>query len=165
MMSSASSRAITGRKVLVYMIAFFGVVFAVNAVMIKVALDTMPGLEVESAYRASLAFNGEAQAALAQAERAWRVEAHVERNGEGRASLRVAARDREGTPLTGLAFSARLAHPADKRLDRFVDLNERETGIYRGAVGDLAPGGWDLVLEAERGTVRMFKSRDRIVLQ
>ena len=161
----SSPRVITGRKVLACMIGFFGVVFAVNAVMIKVALDTMPGLEVDSAYRASLAFNGEAQAALAQAERAWRVDAHVERDAEGRASLRVEARSREGVPLTGLAISARLAHPADKRLDRVVALAERETGVYRGSAEEITTGQWDLVLEAERSSARLFKSRDRVVLQ
>ncbi len=161
----SSARVITGRKVLICMIAFFGVVFAVNGVMIKVALDTMPGLEVDSAYSASLSFNREARAAEAQAERAWRVDAHVERDAGGQAVLRVEARDRAGVPLTGLAFSARLARPADKRFDRLVDLNEHEAGIYRGAIADIAAGQWDLLLEAERGTVRMFKSRDRVVLQ
>jgi nitrogen fixation protein FixH len=164
-MSPASSRVITGRKVLIYMIAFFGVVFAVNAVMIKVALDTMPGLEVDSAYSASLAFNREARAAEAQVERGWRVDAHVERDAGGRATVRIEARDRAGVPLAGLTFSARLARPADKRLDRVVELVERETGVYRGAVEEVDAGQWDLLLEAERGAARLFKSRDRVVLQ
>jgi nitrogen fixation protein FixH len=164
-MSPASPRLLTGRKVLAILVAFFGVVFTVNAVMIKVALDTMPGLEVESAYRASLAFNSEAQAAQAQAERGWRVEAHVERDADGRASVRIEARDHAGVPLTGLAFAARLARPADKRFDRVVELAERETGIYRGMVEEVSAGQWDLVLEAERGSARLFRSRDRVVLQ
>ncbi len=125
----------------------------------------MRGLEVDSAYSASLAFNREARAGEAQAERGWRVDAHVERDTAGHATLRIEARDRAGLPLSGLAFSARLARPADKRLDRAVALSERESGIYRGSVEEIAAGQWDLVLEAERGSARVFKSRDRVVLE
>ncbi|MCZ7657477.1 MAG: FixH family protein [Xanthobacteraceae bacterium] len=164
-MAPASSRPLTGRRVLVYLLAFFGIVFAANGVLIKVALDTMPGLEVESAYRASLAFNREARAAEAQAARGWRVEAHVERDPAGRATIRVEARDRAGAPLAGLAFSARLARPADKRLDREIALAERESGIYRGTLEDVALGQWDLVLEAERASASLFRARNRVVLR
>ena len=136
-----------------------------NVVMLKLAIDTLPGTDVDSAYRASLAYNAEIAAAAAQATRGWSVVGHVERDADGRAAVRVEARDAANAPLTGLAFSARLSRPTDKRADRSTFLLERESGIYLGKVGDLAPGQWDLVIEAERGSERLFLSRNRLVLR
>ena len=48
-------KPLTGRKVLFLLVAFFGVVIAVNLVMMKLAIQTLPGTEVDSAYSASLA--------------------------------------------------------------------------------------------------------------
>ena len=56
-------RALTGRAVFIWLVAFFAVVFFANGMMMKFAIQTMSGTEVDSAYRASLTFNAEAQAA------------------------------------------------------------------------------------------------------
>lgn len=164
-MTSERGRPVTGRMVLACVVAFFGVVMGVNAVMIKLAVDTMPGTEVDSAYRASLGFNGEIGAAREQASRAWRVVAQVRRDAEGTATLTVEARDKAGAPLAGLGVSAQLARPTDKRADRAVALSERGGGVYAARLDGLAPGQWDLVLEAGRGDDRLFLSRSRVVLR
>ena len=49
-------REVTGRMVLVCLVAFFAVVAGVNAVMIRAAVSTFGGVETESAYQAGLAF-------------------------------------------------------------------------------------------------------------
>jgi nitrogen fixation protein FixH len=165
MEANAPPRPLTGRRVLIYLVAFFGVVFAANAALVKFTIDTLPGVEVDSAYRASLAFNAETAAAQAQAQRGWRVVAHVERDNGGDARLRIDARDAAGVPLGGVGFTARLARPTDERGDRLFALVERETGIYAGNAAGVGPGQWDLVVEAARGSERVFLSRNRLVLQ
>jgi len=72
-------RPVTGRMVLFSLIAFFGVVIGVNMLMMKFAIDTLPGTEVDSAYGASLAYGREIIAARDQNSRSWKVDAHVER--------------------------------------------------------------------------------------
>ena len=52
-----------GRKVLFMLLGFFGVVFGVNFLMMKLAIDTLPGTEVDSAYSASLAYEQDIVAA------------------------------------------------------------------------------------------------------
>jgi nitrogen fixation protein FixH len=156
---------LTGRAVLLYVLAFFGVIVGVNLLMMKLAIDTMPGLEVDSSYRAGNAYNAEIAAARSQSARQWRVAGHVERGADGRAFLEVEARDRGGAPLTGLRFSAHLERPIDKRADRGVALSEQGLGIYRGEAESLPPGQWDLVLEAGRGSERLFLSKNRIELR
>jgi nitrogen fixation protein FixH len=158
-------RVLTGRAVLMWLLAFFAVVFAVNGVMMKFAIDTMSGTEVDSAYRASITFNSEAQAARRQDERAWRVSGNAARNADGDAVVRVEARDKAGVPLTGLAFSAALERPTDKRADRRIVLGELHTGLYGGKAADVAAGQWDLVLEVERGGERLFISKTRVFLK
>ena len=158
-------RALTGRAVFIWLVAFFAVVFFANGMMMKFAIQTMSGTEVDSAYRASLTINAEAQAARRQDERGWHVSGHAARNADGGAVVRVEARDKAGVPLSGLAFSAALERPIDKRADRRITLVELQTGLYGGKAADVAPGQWDLILEADRGGERLFVSKTRVFLK
>ena len=158
------ARVLTGRAVLICLVSFFAVVFGVNGLMMKLALDTMPGTEVDSSYRAGSNFNAEVQAARRQAERGWRVNGLAARTADGRAIVRVEARDKTGALMTGLAFSARLERPTDKRADRSIALAEQQAGLYGGEAADIAAGQWDLVLEADRGAERLYLSRTRVLL-
>jgi len=161
---STSPRPLTGRMVLISLVSFFAVVIGVNLLMMKFAVDTLSGTEVDSAYRASLAYENEIAAARVQDTRNWKVDAHVERGPDGDTTLRVEARDAAGTPLTGLKFSGRLERPTDKRVDRPFALAEAGIGIYRGKAPDVLPGQWDLVLEGDARGERMFLSRNRVIL-
>lgn len=160
-----SGRPITGRMVLICLIVFFGIIIGINAVMMKLAIDTLPGTEVDSPYVASLAYGNEIVAARAQVARGWAVNAQVIRDGDGAASVRVEARDRDGKPLTGVVFAGRLERPADRRLDQVVDLTATGAAAYRGRVAQLAAGQWDLVLEGDRKGERIFLSRNRVILK
>ena len=158
-------RVLTGRAVLIWLLAFFAVVFGVNGLMVKLALDTMPGTEVDSSYRAGSAFNAEAQAARRQADRGWQVTGEVVRAADATLSVRVEARDRAGAPVSGVTFDAVLERPTDKRADRRLALSERQSGRYVAEAADIAAGQWDLVLEASRGAERLFLSRTRVLLK
>src|SRR3954463_3123017 len=99
-----SPSPLTGRKVLFMLIAFFGVVIGVNAIMMKLAIQTLPGTEVDSAYSASLAYGHEIANAHDQNLRNWKVDAHIGRSPDGAATLQVEARDAAGKPVSGLKF-------------------------------------------------------------
>ncbi len=161
---ASSAGTVTGRTVLVSLIAFFGVVIGVNVVMATLAISTMPGTEVENPYIAGIKYNAEISAAREQAERGWRMSSHVDRDADGRAVVAVEARDRNGAPLTGLALTVRLARPTDKRADRVFVLTERAGGSYRGEAVDVVAGVWDVEFEADRGGERMFRSKNRVTL-
>jgi nitrogen fixation protein FixH len=155
---------VTGRTVLVSLLAFFAVVIGVNVVMMTLAISTMPGIEVESPYLAGIKYNSEITAARAQADRGWRMASHIVRDADGRAVVTVEARDRSGAPLAGLAMSVRLARPTDARADHAVTLTERSGGTYFGEAADVIAGIWDFELEVDRGAERMFRSKNRISL-
>ena len=162
--SPVSPKPLTGRAVLVMLVAFFVVVFGVNGVMMKLAIQTLPGTEVDSAYSASLAYEKEIAAARDQDARAWKVNAHVQRGTDGGAMVQVEARDNKGRPMPGLTFQGRFERPTDRRADQPVDLTDVGGGIYRGSAPLIAPGQWDLVLEGDAAGQRMFLSKNRVLL-
>jgi nitrogen fixation protein FixH len=161
---SSSPKPLTGRKVLAMLVAFFGIVIVVNMTMMKLAILTLPGTEVDSAYSASLAYEKEIVAARDQNARNWTVDAHVQRSGQGSATLQVEARDRNGRPMSGLKFRGRFERPTDRRADLPVVLAEVGIGIYRGSAPEIAPGQWDLVLEGVSAGQRLFLSKNRVLL-
>ncbi len=162
--SSVSPRPLTGGKVLAMLVAFFGVVIGVNMIMMKLAIQTMPGTEVDSAYTASLAYEKEIVTAQDQNARNWKVDAQIERGPDGGATLRVEARDNNGKPMSGLKFQGRFERPTDRRADQPVALAEMGIGIYRGNAPLIAAGQWDLVIEGVAAGQRMFLSKNRVVL-
>jgi nitrogen fixation protein FixH len=156
-------KPITGRFVLFTCTAFFGVIFAVNATMMTLAIRTMPGLDVKNGYVASQAMNGEIEAMRRQDERGWSAEVEVRLvNGLAPVHVRLTARD--GRPVSGLDVRARLAHPALTRADHSADLREVQPGVYAAEIADASAGAWTLVVEARRDGERVFASRNRAVL-
>lgn len=162
--SPVSPRPLTGRMVLFMLVAFFGVVIGVNFIMMWLAIQTLPGTEVDSAYRASLAYEKEIAAAHDQDARNWKVNAHIERGPDGSATLQVEARDKGGMPMSGLRFQGRLERPTDRRADQPVGLSEVGSGVYRGSAPTIEAGQWDLVLEGDVAGRRMFLSKNRVLL-
>jgi nitrogen fixation protein FixH len=158
------SGGLSGRTVLFSLIGFFAVVIGANVTMMTLAISTMPGTEVESPYLAGIKYNAEIASARAQEARGWHLTSHVDRAGDGRAVMAIEARDRNGAPLTGLALSVKLARPTDQRADRVFTLGERTAGRYSGEASDVAAGIWDLEVEADRGSDRLFRSKNRITL-
>jgi nitrogen fixation protein FixH len=157
-------RQLTGRKVLLILVGFFAVVIGVNVTMMRLAILTLPGTEVDSAYSASLGYGKEILAARDQSARNWRVDAHLSRDVDGRALLQVEARDEGGRPVTGLKFFGTFERPTDKRADLAIALAEVGIGVYRGRLEAIAPGQWDLVLEGDGSMGRLFLSKNRVML-
>jgi len=164
MQAGIGERRLTGRTVLICILTFFGVIISVNVTMMSLAIKTLPGTEVENAYQSGLVYNREISAAHAQEARGWRVAAHVGRGPDGHGSVGVEAHDASGVALRGVTFSARLVRPADSKADHTMMLSEREAGVYRGETEGVAAGQWDLVIEADRDSERLFLSRNRILL-
>ena len=162
--SSRAPRPITGRFVLIAVVSFFTVVIGVNVVMMRLAIATLPGTEVDSAYSASLAYQKEIQTARQQDKREWKVDAHIERQADGIARLTVDAMAQDGAPLVGLSVFGRVERPTDRRADRAFEMTEGGGGSYRGIAHGVAAGQWDLVIEADRDGRRLFLSRNRVLL-
>ncbi len=159
--SSRAPRVITGRTVLICFVSFFGIVFAMNFVMVRVALSTFSGVETESSYKAGLSFKNDVAAAHAQDALHWNVEATLQHGAASRIIL--SARDAQQTPLSGLTPETRLAHPTDKRRDIPVQFVETTPGRFESLTA-LPEGQWDLVIGLKRDEETLFRSKSRISL-
>ena len=156
-------RRLTGRMVLFYLAAFFGVVMSVNGVMIYEALSTLTGVDTDSAYQAGRMFERDVAMVKAQDARHWRVDAQVTPSPDG-TGLEVIARDEAGRPLTGMQASAAFLRPTDRRLDRDIALVEDSPGQFRGNA-EIVAGQWELVIEISRHGEQLFRSKNRVVLK
>ena len=158
------ARILTGRHVLQWLVAFFGIVFAVNGVLVRAAISTFGGVETLSSYRAGLQFEQEVGLVARQDALHWHVTGKLARDSAGVAVLDVTARDAKGAPLSGLTADARLAHPADDRLDRVIAVRSVAGGVFHGAA-QAQPGQWELIVDLYRGDQRVFRSRSRVSLR
>ena len=155
------SRPITGRIVLLYFVSFFGIIFAMNFYMVRVAISSFSGVETESAYKAGLSFKNDIAAAQAQDARHWSVEATIQRGDDG--GIVITARDARGQALAGLAPEIRLTHPTDKRRDLPLEFVESMPGRFK-SLSPMPEGRWDLVIELKREGETVFRSKSRISL-
>ena len=165
-MSNATLRRepapLTGGKVLLICIGFFGVIFGVDAIMAFDAISTFRGEVTAHPYEKGLAYNSDIEAAKAQAARDWRVDVSFAADGPAR-SARIAFSDPTGHPVEGLSVAGVFASPGDVRRDKSFTLQETTPGTY---VGQTTParGVWDFEITASRDGKTLFRSKNRVSL-
>ena len=143
------AREITGRHVLIGMVAAFGVIIAVNVTMAAKAVGTFPGLEVKNSYVASQSFD---ERRRVQEALGWEASASVE---DG--VLRLWLSGDDGRVVAPATLTAVLGRPTIARDDREVAFRQ-EAGVYSAAVA-LEPGAWILKLTATSGAGELFEKR------
>lgn len=153
---------VTGRFVFGCLVAFFALVAAVNGVMLRMALNTFPGVDAENAYKAGLAFNSQIAAAEEQARRNWQVDISVNPHGE-RQQLYIRVQPNEGKLPGRLEFAGRLAHPAIRSRDVPLDATELSPGRFVVTL-DAEPGQWQLEFTLSERGVAMFRSANRLFI-
>lgn len=144
-----ATRELTGRKVFLIFVSFFGVVFAVNFLLAFQAVSTFPGVEARNSYQASQTFEADRAAQLALG---WEVSAGLE--GEDLV-LRILGPD--GRPVRVAELTAtlgRATHVNEDRVPQFAYYN----GAYRAAE-QLGPGNWNLRMRAVADDGTPFRQR------
>ncbi len=140
-------RPFTGRHMALVLVAFFGVVIAVNVLLANLAVSTFSGTVVENSYVASQEFNRWLAAAKADKALGWHLA--LARNSRGNA--RFALTDASGHPLTGAEVRAQADHPLGAKAPVVLTPREVAPGIYEAA---LPAGRWHVGMEVRaRGHV------------
>jgi nitrogen fixation protein FixH len=141
------SGKLSGRSVLAILVAFFGVIVAVNVVFIVDAVTTFRGEDEQLPYLQGIEFNHTLQRRAEQAGLGWNATLSARRDASGRVRVQVGMRDRSGQPLEHLMLVTELRHPTDSAHDRKVVLTEMGNGTYEGSFADVSPGAWDVLIE------------------
>jgi len=140
-----ATRPFTGKRMLFCMVAFFGVIIAVNLTMATLANLSWTGLIVKNSYVASQKFNDHLRAGRAQAALGWASTLTYDN-----ARLTFTLHDKSGALLPADSVRVEIGRPATETSDRTLVLSPGEDGHF-SAMQDLAPGQWDLRATARVG--------------
>ena len=143
------AKPLTGRKVFLMFLAFFGLIIAVNVTMAVQAVKTFPGLEVANSYVASQTFDADR---AAQERLGWTVKPAY---ADGALTLDI--RDREGKPAPVADLAILLGRTTMAAQDQRPALTFAD-GVYSAPVS-LAPGAWLIHLEARSRDGVLFRQR------
>lgn len=144
-----SSRRFTGRHMLVFSVALFAVIIAVNIWLAREAVGTFPGLETQNSYVASQAFDRER---AAQDALGWTVTPDY----DGK-ELTLMVRDRQGNPARIRHLTATVGRPTHVREDQ-TPVFTYDKGLFRAPLV-LAPGTWNIHVTAEAPDGTIFRQR------
>lgn len=159
---SAREFRLKGWHVLAMLVAFFGVVFAVNGAFIYYALKTHPGDDVQDAYVAGVEYNRELAEKRAQQKLGWQASLSVKPNARRGELIEVAFVDAKGTPVPGLKINATLRSPVVASQDRTIRFVNAGPGVFRADVDEPPAAQWDLLIEARNDIGEVFRLRHRL---
>lgn len=154
----STPRPITGRTVLIGMIAFFGVIIAVNLAFVYFALDSWPGLTTQQAYEDGLAYNKKLEDAARQNELGWRSSVSLgAAMPKGGRVISLFMTGKNDAPVTGLSVTAYLSRPLGEGLSLDTRLTEDRPGQYTAMVRLPALGRWRVEISAQTADKKAFR--------
>jgi nitrogen fixation protein FixH len=136
-----ASNSLSGRGFALIIVAFFGVVVAVNITMARLASATFGGTVVDNSYVASQHFNGWLAQARAQDRLGWATPIGL----DAQRHVRI------GVPGAGFTAIGTAHHPLGRAADvplRFISTGK---GLMRSTT-PLPAGRWQIRLEIRRGS-------------
>lgn len=156
---AAAPKMITGRHVLIAVVAFFVVVVGLDSLFTVWAVQTFPGEVSPRAYEDGLAYNRILAERRAEAALGWSSKV-TQGSQPGQVTVRFT--DADGKPIEGLTVQADFHRPATQTGARSARLRSAVAGDYAGGPA-LADGAWDLTLTAADAQGREFQARRRLV--
>lgn len=145
MSAEPTRRPFTGRHMTMILVAFFGVVIAVNFTMARFAMSTFGGKVVENSYVASQHYNEWLKRAAVQDRLGW--EKTLSLDAARHVQLQVL---KQGKPLSDIQVTATLSHPLGRANARPIHFAAQADGSLR-SLEALPAGRWRLELSIHHG--------------
>ncbi|KQR69382.1 FixH family protein [Rhizobium sp. Leaf341] len=148
----------TGRHMLAVMVAFFGIIIAVNITMARLAGSSFGGLVVENSYVASQEFNNRLKRSHDQLDLGWKPALEIQGG-----TIRFHLTDRSGKPVAVSSVVAEFRHPSYQAKDWAVRLQPTADGGFeaRGAARD---GVWTVQLDSDVGRQTPYRVIRRMTI-
>lgn len=156
-----SPRPLTGRTVLIGLIAFFGLIATVNGIFIFFALESWPGLSQQDPYKVGIDYNRVLDEARTQKALGWR--SGVDLGSDGGLTVRIA--NAAGSPIADLVVTATLKRPASAERDEAVSLAREPDGAYRARVALPLAGAWLVEVSAIHADGRRYRMVHEILVR
>jgi len=142
------ARPLTGRKVLIWLLGFFGIVIGANAWFVTLSVRNFHGEDRQRPYQQGLDYNRTLALRQQQQALGWQAALGID-NKASPARLRLFVHRPDGSPVQGLTLSGTLRHPADTFHDVTVKLAAVGPGVYEGAIVDAGHGRRTALIRAE----------------
>ena len=149
----------TGKHMLAIMIAFFGVIVAVNLTMAMLANRSWTGLVVKNSYVESQKFNAKLAQSRQQADLGWRGKIMSTAGG-----VSATLTDGDGNDVSVDELAINFGRPVSEAQDAKVLLKRSTGGSYFGPV-DLAAGFWNAEIVARHSGARDWRMNYRILVR
>ncbi|MEZ5961394.1 MAG: FixH family protein [Hyphomonadaceae bacterium] len=144
---SAARYEIRGWHVLAGILAFFGIIIAVNVTFAIYAVRSFPGEDVRRSYLQGLHYNDTLAERRAQAALGWHAAAALRDDAAGTLlEVRLTSQD---DAINGATLNGDLEWPTSSQFDRSLTFHSVGGGRYVARLGDLTPGRWRLRARAE----------------
>ncbi|WP_342779782.1 FixH family protein [Maritimibacter fusiformis] len=148
---TAPGKELTGRKVLIIAVSAFSVIIGVNLFMAYSSISTFPGLEVANSYVASQTFDEDR---AAQEALGWNALASA--SGD---TLRVEITDADGLPAAVAEIGGLVGRTTERQHDQPLTFTRAPSGAHVAEIEPLAPGKWEVRLEARATDGTLFRQR------
>lgn len=149
----------TGWHMLAIMLAFFGIIIAVNLTMAYNAISTWSGFVVKNTYVASQEFNEKAETGKQQAALNWQSKPTLE---EGVFVWHV--NDRDGKPVAVTGGTVEFKRPVGDAHDTKVTLTASDLGTLTAPL-ELDEGAWIMEVNADAGLDDPYRHIIRVLVK
>lgn len=139
------TKELKGWHVLLWILGFFGLMFAVNGVFLFNAITSFPGEDVKKSYMQGLNYNDTLAARAAQKALGWEAAIGVESD-----QLLVAMYDATGAPLSNLKVEGTIGRRSTTKDDAALSFAPIGEGMYAVSVESLGRGLWGVDIVATR---------------
>lgn len=153
-------KTLKGWHVLLIMLGFFGVIFAVNGVFLYHAINSFPGEDVKKSYVQGLNYNTTLATRAAQAELGWTAEAGMQSD-----DLVFRLNDADGQPLSNYSVVGEIRRRATQGADQSIVFQAAGAGEYTVDGVDLEAGQWSLRISVfDAGAETLLFNVDKTLL-
>jgi nitrogen fixation protein FixH len=146
-------------------VLFFLVVFAADATMVLMGINSWPGLVTDNHYKKGLEYNQVIHAQTAQDQLGWSITLNSKKLVAGRpGEIAVTLTDRENRALQNAQVEGILFRPVGEGHDLAFLLREEKPGIYSTSITPPKPGAWDVKIRARKTSKVDFRYVERITI-
>jgi nitrogen fixation protein FixH len=157
------TRTLTGRGVLAWLGAFFGLILVTNVLFITMAVRTFRGEDEQRPYLQGVQYNKTLARRAEQVRQGWQASIGADRLDSGAVRATISITKSDGDPIAGVHLAGALRHPADENLDRPLRFREVAPGHYEAQVADVPGGVWDVLAFNQDGAP--FRANRRLWLR
>lgn len=162
-MTKKSPKPYTGKRILVWIVGFFLIIFLANGIMAYFALKTWPGLETEDAYVKGLNYNQQITNAKEQEISKWQISiiTKPETQTNGRFEVSIIRPDGSLPPMT---VTANFIRAVQEGYDQEIILSHMGNDLYGATVDFPLNGQWNILIVVKSQESIIYKFKDWVLV-